>query len=81
MLTFPTPLLLTLPAAERDFLDTHFLYWRVVEKGQSEKHREKKKQKSTTPPGIAPQKARATIKPLHSVPAAWNLRKGILLVI
>ena len=38
-----------------------------------------KNEKSTTPPGIVPQKAWATIKPLHSVPAAWNSIKGIFI--
>ena len=34
-----------------------------------------------TPPGIVPQKAWATIKPLHSESAAWNYIEGIFIYI
>ena len=63
----------------RDSLPLYPLFISAVCGLGSERFGSWKSEKSTTPPGIVPQKARATIKPLHSVPAAWNSIKEIFI--
>ena len=61
----------------RDSLPLYPLFISAVCGLGSERFGSWKSEKSTTPPGIVHQKDRATIKPLHSVPAAWNSIKEI----
>ena len=63
----------------RDSLPLYPLFISAVCGLGSERFGSWKSEKSTTPPGIVPQMARATIKPLHSVPAAWNSIKDIFI--
>ena len=63
----------------RDSLPLYPLFISAVCGLGSERFGSWKSEKSTTPPGIVHQKDRATIKPLHSVPAAWNSIKEIFI--